>query len=774
MNYTHESKWNNFLIYLTLLLAILLYGCKSQSKNAELYKNSDLPVEERVRDLILQMTLEEKVAQMQCFMHIENYVDDKGNIDTIFLNKQFKNGIGQISDAAIRWSKSAESLAEFNNNLQRFLLNETRLGIPTIIHSEGTRAALYNGATLFPSAISLASSWDMDLIERVYGIIAEESRARGVQHAFGPILDVAREPRWGRIEETFGEDPYLVSQCGIANVRAFQGTDYNHFDSVHVLSTLKHFAAFSQPERGLNGAPGNFSERVLREVFFAPFKEVIEKSSPYSVMISYNEIDGIPSTINKWLVTDILRGEMHFKGFTVTDYSCFRGILNNHYISNDSSEIARLAAVAGISVEYPDPYFYPKLIDLVKKGIIPESRIDELITPLLESKFKFGLFENPYVDPSKLAVLKSDPARKALALEAAQKCIILLKNKDNVLPFKLAQSKTIAVIGPHATGSFTGNVCEQPPYFINVVEGLKNRLGKNIKIVQHEGCRIVEEIDWRTARLANEKEELNTIHEAVKVAKKADIIILALGGNSRTENFNRDRPGLGLVGMQEQLAEEIFAIGKPVILVLFGGKPYAVPHLYDKANAVLFCWYLGQESGNAIADILTGNVNPSGKLTITIPRSSGHLPAYYNHKPQALGDYVFEDSSPLYPFGFGLSYTTFQYKNLELQKNTIKAGETCLVHADVTNTGKFAEDEIVQLYIRDQYSSVTRPVKELKDFKRIHLQPGETKKVEFILSPEKFMFYNINMDYVIEPGDFDIMVGGSSIDYQTVRLNVID
>ncbi|MFC2138644.1 glycoside hydrolase family 3 N-terminal domain-containing protein [Bacteroidota bacterium] len=767
-------KTNQIMFYTTLFLMVILYGCKPLTKKEALYKNPDLPVEQRVQDLISQMTLEEKVAQMLCYRHIENYVDDKGNIDTAFLNNQIKKGIGQISTMTIQWSKSAESLAEFNNNLQRFLMDETRLGIPAIIHSDATRAALYNGATLFPSAIALASSWNMDLIEQVYTIIAEESRARGVQQAFGPILDVAREPRWGRIEETFGEDPYLVSQCGIANVRAFQGTNYNHFDPVHVLSTLKHFAAYSQPERGLNGAPGNFSERILREIFFSPFKEVINKTIPYSVMISYNEIDGVPSTINKWLLADILRGEMGFKGFMVTDYGCFRGNLNDHHISDDSSEIARLAVNAGISIEYPDPYFYPKLIDLVKKGIIPEPRIDELIKPMLESKFKLDLFENPFVDTIKLAYLKSDPKRKTLALEAAQKSIILLKNTKNTLPVKQKQIKTIAVIGPHSKSSFTGNVCQQSPYFVNVTEGLKNKLGNNIEIVQHEGCRIVEEIDWRTARLADEKEELHMIHEAVKVAKKADIVILTLGGNSRTENFNRDRPGLGLIGMQERLAEEIFSLGKPVILLLFGGKPYSVPALYEKSQAVLFCWYLGQETGNAIADVLAGNINPSGKLTITIPRSSGHLPAYYNHKPQTLGDYVFDDSSPLYPFGFGLSFTQFEYKNLHLEKDTIRSMESCRVSVEISNEGKMTGDEIVQLYIRDLYSSVTRPVKELKDFHRIHLEPGETKKIEFVLLPEKFKFYDINMNYTVEPGDFDIMVGGSSVDYQTVRLNIID
>ena len=282
----------------------------------------------------------------------------------------------------------------------------------------------------------------------------------------------------------------------------------------------------------------------------------------------------------------------------------------------------------------------------------------------------------------------------------------------------------------------------------------------------------MEEIDWRTARLADEKEELKKISEAVKVAKTADIIILALGGNSRTENFNCDRPGLGLVGMQEKLVEEIFTIGKPVILLLFGGKPYAVPQLYDKAGAVLFCWYLGQESGNAIADILLGNVNPSGKLTITIPRSAGHLPAFYNHKPQTLGDYVFEDKSPLYPFGFGLSYTTFQYKNLKLQKDTIMPNEICQVHVDVTNTGKYAGDEIVQMYIHDKYSSVTRPVKELKDFCKVHLNPGETKNVKLSITPEKLSFYDINMNYTIEPGDFEIMVGASSTKYITKILTV--
>jgi beta-glucosidase len=478
------------IISLSLLLTgimIVVSGWHYNS-NVPTYKNPELTVEKRTKDLLSRMTIEEKVAQMTCLIRIYDYVDSLGSIDSPFLKNSHHHGIGQISDYTIRWRKP-EILIAFQNNLQYFLINRTRLGIPAIIHSEGTRSAMFNGATMFPAAIALAGSWDLELIKKVNRVIAQESRARGIQQVEAPVVDVAREPRWGRIEETFGEDPYLVSQIGIQAVKGLQGENGN-IDSTHVIATLKHFAAYSQPERGLNGAANNCSERILREVFFPPFKEALQKGGALSVMASYNEIDGIPSTVNRWLLTDVLRNEWGFKGTVVTDYGCFRGDMNDHRISADSSEIARLACSAGVNIEFPQPYFYPQLIELVHRGIIHESKIDEMVYPILEQKFRLGLFDHPYIVPDRLQSIMKKVTSSNLALDAARKSIILLKNTDGFCPLERSKIKTIAIIGPHADSKIWGNVTMEPRNFITVCEGVRNKVGEKVRVLSSEGCKI--------------------------------------------------------------------------------------------------------------------------------------------------------------------------------------------------------------------------------------------------------------------------------------------
>lgn len=394
-----------------------------------------------------------------------------------------------------------------------------------------------------------------------------------------------------------------------------------------------------------------------------------------------------------------------------------------------------------------------------------------MVYPIIEQKFKLGLFEHPYLVAGKLKSIINKGASSDLALDAARKSIILLKNADSFCPIVKSKIKTIAVIGPHANSQIWGNVTMEPKKFVTVFEGVKRKAGDAIRIISSEGCKITvfknKKLSWQ-----DKDEAMKQIDSAVQIAKQSDAVILALGGNSETADFNVDSPTLGLPGYQEELTEAINKTGKPMIVLIFGGKPFAIPKVYDEAKSVFYCWYLGQETGTSIADALFGDYNPSGKLPITIPRSVGHLPAFYNHKPQQMGHYVLDDVSPLYPFGYGLSYTTFQYSGLKIQKDTIRSGETCIITINVTNTGKKAGDEIVQMYIRDLYSSVTRPVKELKDFKRIHLNPGETKNVELTITPEKLSFYDINKKYTIEPGDFEIMVGSSSEEYQTATLTV--
>jgi len=757
-------------IQLFLALGIMLLFMSFRNKPQDpAYKNPKLSAEERTRDLLSRMIIEEKVAQMECYRDFWNSIDDAGNVDTTFLNTKLSKGAGQLSGVPLWW-KRPESIIRFQNTVQNFLLTKTRLGIPVIIHNEGSRCAYFKGSNAFPADIALASTWDTVIVKKVYTVIAEESRAVGIHQLEAPVIDVAREPRWGRINETYGEDPYLVSQMGIQAVKGMQG-EGPAIDSKHVIATLKHFAAYGQPEGGINEAADNCSERILRDVFFPPFKDAIQKAGAYSIMASYNEIDGVPSTVNKWLLTDVLRKEWGFKGTAVTDYGCLRGNVNDHRISNDTSEITRLAVTAGVNMEYPQPFFYPKIVELVRKKIIPESRIDELVYPILLQKFKMGLFENPYVNADGLKALTDRTSSSQLALDVAHESIILLKNSNRFAPVEKSTVKTIAVIGPHANSRIWGNEVLEPKKFVTVYSGIKQKAGNDIKTLWAEGCKISVEKDKQIA-LQDENEAMVQIDSAVGIARQSDVVILALGGSDKTSSFNIDNSTLDLPGYQETLVNAIYKTGKPIILLIFGGKPFAIPKIYEKAQSVFYCWYLGQETGTAIADVIFGDYNPGGKLPITIPRSVGHLPAFYNHKPQQMGHYVLDDMSPLYPFGFGLSYTTFQYNNLKLQKDSIRQGENCLVSVDITNTGKVAGGEVVQMYIHDKYSSVTRPVKELKDFCRIHLNPGETKNVVLTITPEKLSFYDINMKYIVEPGDFEIMVGTSSTEYVTKILTV--
>ncbi len=751
----------------------LFLACGNNSNGGVSYKSADAPIDERVKDLLSRMTLEEKVAQMCCTIDLKHSVDQKGHIsDAAFYTNAMQNGMGEIADWGLP-NRTPECKINFNNEIQTFLTTQTRLGIPAIMHSEGTRCAMATGATLFPSAISLASTWDPDLVRKVYDAIGTESRAIGVHQVLAPVVDIARDPRWGRIEETYGEDPYLVTQTGLQAVLGLQGDAEGLVGTHHVIATLKHFAAYGQPERGLNEAADNCSVRILRDVFFPPFKQIIQKGNVQGIMASYNEIDGVPSSVNKWLLRDVLRTEWGFKGMIVTDYGCFIGNMTKHRISNDPSEIARLACVAGVDIEYPQPNFYPKLVELVRKGIIGEARIDELVYPILEAKFKLGLFKNPYLDANDLERIFKTESNKDLALQAARESIILLKNKADFAPLNQEKIKSIAVIGPHANSKLYGNpdVVIDPGHFVTVYDGIKQLVGNTVNVLWAEGCKITV---FKNGQLAwqEEDEAAGQIAQAAELARKADVVVLALGGSRETSRFNVDNSDLKLPGYQERLVEEISKTGKPIVTLIFGGKTFAVPGVYEKSAAVLYCWYPGEATGTAVAEVLFGKYNPGGKLPITIPRSVGHIPAFYNHKPQEEGHYVLESTAPLYCFGYGLSYATFKYGNPRLAKDTIRRNETGKVSVEVTNTGKTEGEEVVQMYIRQQFSSVTRPVKELKGFKRIHLRPGETRTVEFEITPEKLSFYNINMDYTVEPGGFEIMVGTSSEESKTALLTV--
>jgi beta-glucosidase len=755
------------------------------------YRNPKLSVERRVKDLLARMTLKEKVAQMLCVWQRkgETLVDQQGRFDPQKAKAHFKDrlGLGQVgrpSDAG--GGRNARAMAELTNAIQKFFVENTRLGIPVVFHEECLHGHAAVDGTSFPQPIGLAATFDPELVRRLFEMTAGEARARGTHQALTPVVDVAREPRWGRVEETYGEDPYLVSRMGVAAVQGFQG-DATFKDKKHVIATLKHFAAHGQPESGTNCAPVNVSARILREVFLYPFKQALQKGGAISVMPSYNEIDGVPSHANKWLLRDVLRKEWGFKGYVVSDYFAVRELherpeLFGNHLAEDGRQAAQLAAEAGVNIELPDPDCYPHLVDLVRKGVLKESVIDELVRPMLAWKFRLGLFEDPYVDPAFAERIVGSEAHRELALQAARETITLLKNDGRLAPLNPHKVRTIAVIGPNADRRMLGGYSGVPKHYTTLLQGIRDRVGPSVSVLYHEGCKITIGGAWQQDEVipGNPEEDRKSIAEAVTVAQEADVVILAIGENEQTSreawalNHLGDSASLDLVGLQDELVDAIAATGKPIIAVLFNGRPISIRNLAAKASAIFECWYLGQESGRAIADALFGDVNPGGKLPITIPRSVGHVPAYYNYKPAARRGYLFDNVTPLYAFGFGLSYTQFCFGKPRLKKSTISRDESTAVLVDVTNTGKRVGDEVVQMYIRDKQSSVTRPVKELKGFERVTLAPGETKTIALGIASENLAFYNIEMQYVVEPGLFEIMVGSSSRDedLQKVILRV--
>ena len=594
-----------------------------------------------------------------------------------------------------------------------------------------------------------------------------------------PVVDVARDPRWGRIEETYGEDPYLVGQLGIAAVRGFQG-DALPLAPGKVFATLKHMTGHGQPESGTNVGPANISERTLREVFFPPFAAAIHSAHALNVMASYNEIDGIPSHANYWLLHDILRGEMGFTGAVVSDYEGIEQLQQLHHVEPDLLHAAVRALHAGVDFDLPDGAAYAKLPEALAAGLVTQEQIDTAARRMLRMKFLGGLFEKPYADGKAAQTLTNNAEARALAEQAARKTTVLLKN-DGTLPLRVANLKTLAVIGPNAAKVDLGGYSNVPAHTLSILEGIQAKLKDRARVVNAEGVRITDKGDWYSDAvvLADKEANLQRIKEAVKVARDADEIVLVIGGSSATsrEGWDKathlgDRADIGLIAQQNELAQAMFALGKPVVVLLINGAPLSIPEVAAKANALLEGWYPGQEGGTALADILFGDANPGGKLPVTIARSIGQLPMFYNQKPTAHRGYLFDSKEPLFPFGFGLSYSTFEISPPHLSAAQIKADQSVTISVEVRNTGKVAGDEVVQLYLHDVVSSVTRPVKELKGFRRVTLAPGESTTVQFTLDPEAFALWNEQMKRVVEPGAFEIMVGPNSVDLKTTTLEV--
>jgi len=748
------------------------------------YLNPNLPVEERVNDLVSRMTLEEKVAQLEGTWQNPQFVDSK--LTFVGPNHEFlpdrapltlKNGLGQMTRPSE--NRGPREMAEFTNTVQKWMKEHTRLGIPIQFHEECLHGHAAPGGTSYPQAIALASTWDPSLVHDVFAATAQEVRARGAQQCLMPVLDLARDPRWGRTEETYGEDPFLVTRIGLAAINGLQG-DYLPIDRSHVQATAKHFAVHGQPEGGTNVAPGNYSERVIREYFLKPFEAAVKEGHVENVMASYNEIDGIPSHSNKHLLIDILRQEWGFQGVVVSDYFGITEMLTLHHVVATKDEAGKLAIESGVDIELPFADGFQNLAQMVRDGQVSEALVDRAVGRVLRAKFISGLFEDPYVDPAVAEKVTNSPEHQHLALKAAHEAITLLKNENNLLPLDRTKYKRIAVIGPNAADLHLGGYSNKPGRGVSILQGIKDKVGAN-EVVYAEGCRITEsEPDWDADKVVLGDPALNAkrIQAAVETAKKADVVILVLGENEQTSreawavNHPGDRDSLDLLGSQDDLVKAILPLGKPVVVFLLHGRPNSINYIAEHVPAILDGWYLGQEGGTAAADVIFGDYNPGGKLPITVPRTVGQLPDYYYQKPAAKREYLGTTVEPLYPFGWGLSYTSFKYANLRLSQDTIGTEGTVKVSVDVTNSGQKPGDEVVQLYIHDQVSSVTRPVKELRGFRRVSLNPGETKTVELLLGPDQLSFLNRDMKRVVEPGTFDIMVGGNSKDLIKTTLAV--
>jgi len=756
---------------------------------APLYRDANAPIEARVNDLLARMTLEEKLAQIITTWQSKRQIyGPNQSFDAAAAARVFPNGIGQMgrpSDRAgapgipraNRWRDARETVA-FTNAVQRWAVDDTRLGIPVLFHEEGLHGYQTQDATNFPQAIGLASAWDRDLVRRVNEVIAREIRARGVSTVLSPVVDVARDPRWGRIEETFGEDPYLVGELGVAAVFGLQGETLP-LGPGRVLATLKHMTGHGQPESGTNVGPAPISERTLRETFFPPFEQVVRRTNIRQVMASYNEIDGVPSHANPWLLGEILRGEWGYKGAVVSDYNAIEQIADLHHVAPDYAHAAARALKAGVDSDLPDGAGFAELDAALAQGLISIADIDTAVRRMLEVKFLAGLFEHPYADADLADAITANSEARALAEEAARRAIVLLKNENDLLPFDPARVRRLAVIGPNAAVDRMGGYSGNPRSFVTVLEGLQAAL-PNAAITHAQGVRITQDDDWWASNvvLADPAENARLIQEAVRAARRADHIVLVLGDTEQTSReawadaHLGDRASRDLGGQQNDLAAAIFALNKPTVVVLLNGRPPSYPFIAEHADAILEGWYLGQEGGTAMAQTILGANNPGGKLPVSVARHVGQLPIFYDYKPSARRGYLFESTAPLYPFGHGLSYTRFDLSAPRLSAATIRPDQSVQVSVDVRNTGVRAGDEVVQLYIRDVVSSVTRPVLELRGFERVTLQPGEQRTVIFTLTPDSLAFWNVDMARVVEPGAFEIKTGNSSSNLQSATLNV--
>lgn len=753
-----------FAVHVTVCLSVAV------ASHAQTYKDPNASIDERVEDLLGRMTLEEKIAQM--------------NMNGMGEYRQLPHGAGVVESPFI----SVQEIARMSSETKRYARENTRLGIPPIQIGECLHGQLAMGATIFPQAIAQGSTWNPALVERMASVIALEASASGVDQALSPLFDLAREPRYGRTEECYGEDPYLVARMGVAFVEGMQGkAEYTRVHGIapgKLMCTAKHFAGYSVPAGGINLAPSSLGEREMRTLHLYPFEKVVKEANVCAVMPSYNEVDGMPAHSNRWLLTDVLRGEWGFGGYVFTDYGGLSQLHNFHHVAADASEAAVMGINAGVDLEAARPDAYARLSDLVKAGKVKEEQIDAAVRRILRAKFMAGLFDKPYPDPERLSEVVHRPEHVALALEVAQESAVLLKNDSALLPLDASKLKSIAVIGPNADqvqyGDYTYTRDNRSG--VTILQGLRDRLGSRVQINYAKGCNIT-------------GSDRSGIDAAVEAASKSDVAVVVLGetsvilsglgwGVGLGENEPRDPfvsgegydlTSLDPPGVQRELLQAVCATGKPVVLVMVHGRPWSIDWEKDHVPAILEAWYPGEQGGNAIAGILLGDVNPSGRLNCSVPRSVGHLPVTYDYKPSARGinrepgtpekpgrDYVFSSPTPLFAFGHGLSYTTFEYSDLKIDNNA--SAKTVRVSVNVRNTGRRDGKEVVQLYVNDRVSSVTTPQKMLKGFDKIELKAGEQKTVTFDLHYDELALWNASMQHVVEPGEFAVMIGRSAED----------
>jgi len=772
---------------LLLAAAGLVFGIGA-APPAPPYRDPALPVDARVKDLLARMTLEEKIAQVTAYWKKDAFSDAEGRFVPEKARLALAHGVGQISRPSEVMPTSPQGpvvrgpreSATFLNDLQRWLRDNTRLGIPAMTHEEALHGLAAPKGTHFPIPIGLASAWDHELVERVMSAAALEARARGTHAVLSPVLDLARDPRWGRTEETYGEDPYLAARLGVAAIRGYQGSG-RPLARDKVFATAKHYAVHGPHEGGINTAPSNFGERTIRDQYLFPFEAAFREAKPMLVMPSYNEIDGVPAHQNTWLLETVLRGEWGFDGLVVSDYFAIDQLMDRHHTAGSLEQAALLALRAGVDIELPDPKAFLTLLDAVRAGRVREDVLDTAVARNLRVKFLAGLFEDPFVDPERAERLSNSAEHQGVALDAARRVIVLVKNDGGLLPLDRSKLRRLAVIGPNAKDVHLGGYSNRPGRGVSLLDGIRAKAGPGLEIVHAEGARITEHpANWYTNDVVLGDPEKNRarIQEAVAVARDADAVVLVIGTNESTSREAWDDTHLGdvasleLMGRQNELVEAVAALGKPTVAFFIGGRPQALERVAKAVPAILVGWYLGQEGGTAAAEALFGELNPGGKLPISFPRSVGQLPVYYGRKPTSFRPYLDAPRGPLYAFGHGLSYTSFRLDDVRVTPAAIPASGRASVRVRVTNTGARAGDEVVQLYVRDRVASVTRPVMELRGFRRVSLKPGEATTVELSLGPEALAFTNAAMKRVVEPGTFDVMVGTGSAHLTTVTLEV--